>query len=263
MTSVSPMKSRAGRPRKNGADAAPALDSQRIFETALGLIDAHGVASLNMRQLSEALGVYPSAIYWHVPSRDALVSGVVAWAMEGAVVGLGSGTWHERIRRLLVRFRQALRRHPNLAPIVANELVYNSSHDPVLLDQIVGALEDAGFSGSALADAFNVVIAAMCGFATLELARVPDEGRQAWEQHCRQRIETIDGDRYPALGRHIKSLKNKAFILRWSSGESSPLDRSFDAWVEVVVLGLEALVAGGGLRVESGPANGTERKHAP
>jgi AcrR family transcriptional regulator len=207
------------------------------------LIDAHGVAALSMRELSDALGVYPSAIYWHVPNRDALVSGTVAWAMEGAVIGIGSGPWQERIRRLLVRFRQALRRHPNLAPVVASELVYNSSHDPVLLDQVVGALEDAGFKGATLVDAFNVVIAGMCGFATLELARVPGDDKAAWEKSCRERIDSIDADRHPALGRHMKSLKNKAFILRWSSGETSPLDRSFDAWIDVLIQGLEALSA--------------------
>lgn len=243
MATVSPTMSRAGRPRKSPSDGAPTLDKQRIFQTALGLIDTHGVAALNMRQLAHTLGVYPSAIYWHVPSRDALISGVVAQAMEGAVVGLGSGAWHERIRRLLVRFRQALRQHPNLAPVVANELVYNSSHDPVLLDQVVGALEDAGFEGSTMVDAFNVVIAAMCGFATLELARPPNEDKETWGQECRKRIEAIDRDRHPALGRHMKSLKNRAFILRWSCGETSPLDRSFDAWITVVIQGLEALAS--------------------
>jgi len=238
---VSPKKTSVGRPRKGSDALAPALDERRIFEAALALIDAHGVEALSMRRLSETLGVFPSAIYWHVPSRNALVSGTVAWAMGDAVTGLGGGPWQDRIRRLLVRFRQALRRHPNLASVVANELVYNSSHDAVLLDQIVAAIEDAGFRGAALVDAFNVVIAAMCGFVTLELARPPGGDPAVWEEGCRDRIDSIDAERHPALGRHMKALRNRAFILRWSGGETNPLDRSFDAWVRTVIQGMEAL----------------------
>jgi TetR/AcrR family tetracycline transcriptional repressor len=113
---------------------------------------------------------YPaSSCYWHVPNRAALVSGAIAIALTDVASDLSGGTWQLRLGVLLRRFRDALHRHPQLAPAVSNELVYNAPFDAPLIEHVLAALEDAGFEGAALVDPFIVVIAAMCGFATLEL----------------------------------------------------------------------------------------------
>ena len=143
---------------------------------------------------------------------------------------------------MLKLFRDALRKHPHLAPSVASELASNLTLDAPLLDHVVSALEDAGFEGSALVDAFNVVMAAMCGFATLELSTAPPgdaEARAAWEAACRAELEAVDADRHPHLARHLPALRNRAFLLRWTSGAQRPLDTGFEAWMDVVVAGLE------------------------
>ena len=224
----------------------PALDRERILAVTLTLIDRDGVPALSMRELAKALGVFPTAIYWYVPNRNELIAGAVALALRGVGTSLSSSaasTWQERLRSLLTRFRAAVRMHPKLAPVIGTELISNSPLDLPMLDHVVAALEDAGFEGAALVDAFNVVIAAMCGFVTLELASPPDKDPQ-WAQTHRKRIGEIPRDDYPALSRHVARLKNKAFIVRWSSGTSKPMASSFAAWLDVIIEGLDALPRG-------------------
>jgi AcrR family transcriptional regulator len=229
-----------GRPRKvaPGAKGGAALGKERILQAALAQIDAHGLAAFNIRDLATALGVVPAAVYWHVPNRGALVSGAIAIALVDVARELPGGSWQDRLRALLQRFRDALRRHPQLAPAIANELVYNEVFDAPLIEHVLAALEDAGFTGAALVDAFNVVIAAMCGFATLELSTAPVGASRDWEAACRAQIDAVDGERFPRLGRHVAALRNRAFLLRWSSGIEAPLDSGFEAWVDVLLRGL-------------------------
>lgn len=235
-------RARPGRPRKpnSPADAAAVLGRERIFQAALALIDEKGLATFNIRALAQALGVYPAAIYWHVPSRDALVAGTIALALDTVATNLPEGTWQLRLAALMRGFRDALRAHPHLAPAVASELATNANFDAPLLDHVLAALEDARFEGSALVDAFNVVIAAMCGFATLELSTAPADTADEWQAACRAHIDAIDPVRHPRLARHVGALRNRAFLLRWAGGSEQPLDSGFEAWIDVVMRGLES-----------------------
>ncbi|MEJ8856094.1 helix-turn-helix domain-containing protein [Variovorax robiniae] len=237
-----PAKARPGRPRKQDTAGGgnPALGRDRILQAALALIDRKGLQAFSIRELAADLGVFPAAIYWHVPSRDALVSGAIALALADVAADLSDGTWQARLRAVLLRFRGALRQHPNLAPAVASELAFNAAFDAPLLQHVVEALEDARFEGDSLVDAFNVVIAAMCGFATLELSSAPMDDTAHWEAACRAQIDAVDPARHPHLGRNLDALRNRAFLLRWSSGKTRPLDSGFEAWVDVVLRGLES-----------------------
>jgi TetR/AcrR family tetracycline transcriptional repressor len=220
-----------------------ALGREPILAAALALIDRQGPQAFNIRELAQELGVFPSAIYWHVPNRNELISGAVALAMNGVADDLGAGRWQDRLAALLRRYREVLRRHPKLAPLVASELIYNATFDATLIDHLVQLLEDAGFAGDGLVDAYNVVFAAMCGFATMELSTAPPDDRDTWEAACRAQIARVDPLRQPALARHLGALQNRAFVLRWSSGSARPLDGGFEAWVDVIVRGVEARAA--------------------
>lgn len=253
---------KAGRPRK-GEGIGAALGREVIFRKALELIGHRGHANFNMRELARALGVFPAAVYWHVPSRIDLIAGVVELAMSDMPTMVASDSWQVQLRKLLYQFRDVLHRHPGLAPVVATELVKSITVDAERMNQIILALEDAGFEKSGLIDAYNVVIAAMCGFATLELSSIPAEEASSWEASCRRQIDAIDRSRFPGLGRHVSALRNNAFMLRWSSGKDKPLDRSFAAWVEVVISGLEQLAGARHPNRQKRPARGAKLHAAP
>jgi AcrR family transcriptional regulator len=204
------------------------------------LIDARGLDAFNIRDLATSLGVAPGAIYWHVPNRSALVSGAMALALSGVATDLPTGPWKKRLHALFASFRVALRSHPHLAPAVASELTYNTSVDAPMLEYVLDALVAAGFADGALVDGYNVVMAALCGFVTLELSTAPPDAEADWEATCRAQIDAVDTRRFPTLGEHLPVLRNRAFMLRWVSGKREPLDSGFGAWVDVFLRGLEA-----------------------
>ena len=49
-----------------------------IVAVALELLDAHGLPELSMRRIAGALGMQPSALYWHFPDKQTLLGAVAA-----------------------------------------------------------------------------------------------------------------------------------------------------------------------------------------
>lgn len=51
--------------------------SQRIYQCALGILEAEGPQAVSMRRVAKEVGVTAMAIYHHFPNREALLSAVV------------------------------------------------------------------------------------------------------------------------------------------------------------------------------------------
>jgi TetR/AcrR family tetracycline transcriptional repressor len=64
-----------GRQVRRGGTAG--LTRDRVVEVALELLEADGPDALTMRGLAAKLGVAPTAIYWHVGDKQALLDAVV------------------------------------------------------------------------------------------------------------------------------------------------------------------------------------------
>jgi len=62
------------------------LTRLRIVELALDIIDAEGLAALNMRRLAAAAGVKPMSLYHHFPNKEAIL-GEVAESIAAAALG--------------------------------------------------------------------------------------------------------------------------------------------------------------------------------
>lgn len=53
------------------------MHTEQIVDAAIALLDARGLPDLSMRQVAASLDVQPSALYWHVASKQQLL-GLVA-----------------------------------------------------------------------------------------------------------------------------------------------------------------------------------------
>lgn len=94
---VSPAGPRRAGP--GGAKARPPLTPERIFDLATAIIDAEGVEALTMRRLAQELGVAPTAIYWHVRTRDDLLRGVLERFLDQvSLPEVGAVAWEDGIR---------------------------------------------------------------------------------------------------------------------------------------------------------------------
>jgi TetR/AcrR family transcriptional regulator, tetracycline repressor protein len=232
-------RGKAARPRAQPSPAG--LSRERIVAAALAIIDAEGVEGFSMRGLAQALGVYPTAIYWHVPNRNALLAEVVAHALAGIVPPDDAGDWDLWLKELFRRYRGAVRRHPHLAALMGAQLVSNAGVSPAFVENVLAVLSLAGFTDQALVRAYNTVIALMVGFVTIEFAAAPVEDATAWAASLKRAIADVDPDRHPLLARNLPRLANHAFILRWQNGADVPLDDSFEMYVDAAVRGLKQL----------------------
>jgi TetR/AcrR family tetracycline transcriptional repressor len=233
------------KPRR-GADTTPNLSREIVIAAALRLIDEGGLDSFSLRTLAQKLGVYPTAVYWYVPNRNDLMASVVALILDSVPSQKRRRTWQQSLRDLFHGFRAAVAAHPNAAPLIGTAVVSNNSMSFNFVEHVLGILTRANLSGTSLVAGYNAVIAALVGFVTQEFASMPKEDSSAWQMSVQQRLIEIDRDAHPILAANLKLLSNQAFILRWQNGTDAPLERSYTAYIDVIVSGIEAM---------AGPAN--------
>ncbi len=102
----------------------------QIAEAALQLMAQQGPKSLNLLALARRVGVVPSAIYRHYPSKDAVLDAVldlIAERFQDNVNAAGEEATGalERLRHLLDRHVQLLRTNMAIPRIVLSEEVFN------------------------------------------------------------------------------------------------------------------------------------------
>ncbi|MBB1022556.1 TetR family transcriptional regulator, partial [Dietzia sp. E1] len=96
-----------------------ALTTTTVVDTALDLLRESGLPGMSMRTLATRLGVQPSALYWHVPSKQALLT-AVAERILAAMGSVGSGaSAAAELREVGAVLRAAVRGVPDGAEIVA------------------------------------------------------------------------------------------------------------------------------------------------
>ena len=90
-----------------------------MVDSALELLRESGLSGMSMRTLATRIGVQPSALYWHVPSKQALLTAVAEreLATMGAVAPGGSAS--AELRSIGQALRVAVTGVPDGAEIVA------------------------------------------------------------------------------------------------------------------------------------------------
>lgn len=142
--------------------AAVPLTRARIVDVAVGLVEGDGLEALSMRRLADALGVWPTAIYYHIPTREALVEAVV-----DEVVGridlppddLPPRAW---LRELLLRTRAAGLAHPGVGDVLLDEGPVGP-HGLAYADRAIARFRALGLDEATTAVAYNLVLSWLAG----------------------------------------------------------------------------------------------------
>jgi TetR/AcrR family transcriptional regulator, tetracycline repressor protein len=229
--------------KSNSAATRPPEDSglnrESIVATALRLIDNHGLEEFSLRGVAKSLGVYPTAVYWYVNSKEKLLAEAIALAFRPEEPpDPATSDWREDLRHVFHRWRQAIRRHPNIAPAVATQLTSNTDVQFELVERILNDLSRAGFEGKALVGAYNSVVASLVGFVAQEFAALPRDDFPGFQAFMKDRLLSVDSGTYPILSANVPMLANHAFILRWQNGAEAPLEDSFDFYIDLIIGGL-------------------------
>lgn len=206
------------------APVAVGLSRGGVIGTALEEIDRAGLAAFSPRGLARHLGVNASAAAWHAGSRDVVLAEATAAVLRDAVPAREGGqAWQDWLRGLFRRFRAALHRHPNTAPLIGAGIVSNLRPDLPRVEALLTALEEAGVADDRLVETYNAVQAALVGFVTQELASMPTEALPGWQAGIQASLAAVDRAEYPRLAWHMPRLLNRAFVLRWQDGAEAPM----------------------------------------
>jgi TetR/AcrR family transcriptional regulator, tetracycline repressor protein len=243
---------------------ATKLNKESIIAAAIALIDSKGADAFSIRELARSLDASPTSLYWHVPgNRNGLIGEILAAVLSDIVPPREiTGDWKAWLRELFNRMRSELHKHPNIAPLLAGQMISNlGPFGERIAEGVLACLTEAGFGADSIVDVYNASIAAMVGFVSMELASAPSENRQEWIQEFSDRLNSLPGDTYPQLAKYRKAMINRAFIVRWKNGSEIPLDSGFEVYCQSFLDGLELRLLSGNAR--GGAAKDTRSKKRP
>ena len=173
------------------------LNRERVLRAAVAFADEHGIGSVSMRKLGEALGVEAMSLYNHVANKDELLDDMVDVVF--AEIGLPSGTadWRTAMRERALSARQVLAHHRWAIGLMESRGTPGSAtlrhHDAV-----IGCLRAAGFSTEMAAHAFAVLDSYIYGFA-LQEANLPFDTSAATADAAGTILTQVPADEYPHL----------------------------------------------------------------
>lgn len=149
-------------------DARPVTERntrEGIVDTALRLLDDSGLPDLSMRRLAAALGVQPSALYWHFDSKQSLLADVADRIVAGAAHVPTTGDRTADVTAVAHALRDALLAHRDGAEVVLSTQALGLGSDAAHA-RLAAALGTGG-SGAA-----TVLLQFILGHASLVQQRI-------------------------------------------------------------------------------------------
>ncbi|NNF55717.1 MAG: TetR/AcrR family transcriptional regulator [Acidimicrobiales bacterium] len=183
------------RAKKKSSSKGPRLTSERVLDGALALADTVGMQDFTIRRLAAALDVKPMTIYHHIPSKEAIIDGMVDRVFAEIDRPPGDLHWKAAIAHRTRSAREVLARHPWATPLMESR----SSPLPEILghhDAVLACFRTAGFSIEMTGHAYSLIDAYLYGFA-LQEANMPATGGEEMADLAGGFMEFIDPGLYP------------------------------------------------------------------
>ncbi|GGV72784.1 TetR family transcriptional regulator [Streptomyces longisporoflavus] len=222
--------------------ARDTLTQDQIVRTAVELLDAEGLAGLNMRALGTRLDSATTAVYWHVKSKDNLVLLATdqVWN-ELTLPDPGAADWRAAITAMATDLHAMFARHPWLVQVLAAHLVYGEGkarHDECSL----ALYEAAGFTAAQCDQAAGAVFTYVLGnatgaAATASLTRRGSPGESSTEEQFRHAMAEAReiAVRYPRLRARLET--------RAAADYAAAPEGTFEFGLRVLLDGLEQELA--------------------
>lgn len=204
------------------------LTGDRVLDGALALADRIGLEALTIRRLADELGVKPMTIYHYVPSKDAIVDGMVERVFAEIDLPPEDLPWTQAVRVRCLSSRHALNRHPWAAPLMESRM----SPGPVSLrhhEAVLACLRRGGLSWQLTAHAYAILDSYIFGFA-FEEAHVPSTGEGGLTELTKEIAAGFDPSTYPTLS---------AFTAEHVLQPDYSFGASFEFGLDLIITGLE------------------------
>ena len=205
------------------------LTPERVLAGALELADRIGIEPFTIRKLAVELDVKPMTIYHHVPSKEAIIDGIVDLVFDEITLPPTDLDWKEAIRERCISAREVLARHPWAPPLMESRTTPGMAtlghHDAVL-----GCFLRGGLSMEMVAHAYAVVDSYVYGFA-LQEANLPFNGDEEIASLAEEMTAAFPPGAFPHM---------VAFTLEHVLQPGYTFGRSFEFGHDLLLDGLEA-----------------------
>jgi AcrR family transcriptional regulator len=204
------------------------LTEERVLDGALALADRIGLEALTIRRLATELGVKPMTIYHYVPSKDAIVGGMVERVFAEIDLPPENLPWAQAVRVRCLSSRRALNRHPWAAPLMESR----TTPGPVSLrhhEAMLACLRRGGLSWQLTAHAYAILDSYIFGFA-FEEATLPSTGGEGFAEIAQEMAATFDPQAYPTL---------TSFTVEYILQPGYSFGESFEFGLDLIIGGLD------------------------
>lgn len=168
------------------------------MKTALDIVDRDGLSALSMRRLGRELGTDPMAVYYHIPSKEALLDGIVEAVMADIDVSIDdpSAPAEERILGAARAYRDTLLAHRNALPI----LLSRGPSTPVALrpvELLMSILRDSGLAPAQAMAGMNAIASTVRGMVGMIQGEELPEPQSP--EAAQQLAQSFPADEFPHL----------------------------------------------------------------
>lgn len=209
------------------------LTRDEILQTAIGMVDEHGLEYLTMRRLGTACGVEAMALYRHVHSRQDLLGGIVDYLVDElyddqlAARRLEDG-WQDFLVRLAHGVRAIANDHPHLFPTLASRPPEAPWVRPPLrslrwMETFLDTLINYGFSDAAAVNAYRTYTTFLLGHLLLEVSAQGASLSAVEDELPTKRPRNLSD--YPHLDRMQEQLSEDHTTVEFEEALEALLDR--------------------------------------
>ncbi len=220
------------KPRYAATPSRPTLSRERVIQAAVALADTAGSDALTIRKLAAELGVKPMTIYYHVPTKEAIIDGMVDQVFTEIALPPTDTDWKTAIRQRSASARSVLAKHPWATPLMESR----TTPGPATLlhhDAVIGCLRSGGLSIEMTAHAYALIDAFVYGFA-LQEASLPATAGNDMTDLAQSIAGTMPAGDYP----HLMELTTEHVLQ-----PGYDFGNEFDFGLDLILAGLEARTA--------------------
>lgn len=201
----------------------PALTRERILASALELIDRDGLESLSMRRLGAELGVEAMSLYNHIPSKEALLDGVLELILgEVELPGANPSDWGAALAGAFGSFRKVLLEHPNALSLVTNKPeVTPAIFKPI--EMSLSILRGAGFGPEMALQAHWAIVGFTLGHVGFQVGS-PYHDEEHMQEEIEMRRAALPAEEFPTLFEVMPYAMNCDFDAAYEFGLASLIE---------------------------------------
>ncbi|MFD5829411.1 TetR/AcrR family transcriptional regulator [Lentzea sp. NPDC060358] len=217
-----------GKPRPSSGQPL-GLSREAIVRKALELLDEHGMQKLSMRNLAAQLGAAPMSLYWHVPTKDALIELCLDEIYGEFDLPAPGAEWEPALRGMMHTLRRLAQKHPWWVRAIGEHTTIGPNA-VAMSDAMLEPMRAAGLTMAEAALSASTVSSFVMGFAIAEV-NFAGAGKMDQPPPDLGKIADLYRDKHP---RYVEMLDDPAV---WS------LEGQFEFGLDCVIDGIKARVA--------------------